>query len=507
MARILLIKCSDITKYRGLEYKHRNFLSMVCYKLIMETPLKRFTYAMVPPLGIMYIASVLRRAGHSVKILDLRTVEIKPFSLKTEIERFNPRIVGLSAITTEAQSLHQTAAVVKETIPEAIVIAGGPHASSYPEKVLMDNNIQACVLGEGEETAVELIDSILNGEDTDLEKVKGIAFRKNGEIIFTQPREYIKNLDTLPFPSWDLIDFTPYSKTRSMASVGLRKYMSLFTSRACPYRCIYCHNMFGKGFRARSPSNVLDEIDMLNREYGIKEFEILDDIFNADKERARTIFKKIAVLEKNLKFAFPNGLRTDILDYETLRIFKEGGVHFTAIAVESASNRIQKLIKKNLNLEKVMENISICADLRIFTRGYFMFGFPTETREEVMETINFAVKSKLHSAMFFIVTPFQGTELEKNFVNKIDGVPYDLHDYFLTTFNLSKCEDMELFLLQENAIQRFNQSLKRQLMMLRDLPRRRHIWIYGIGIIATWAINTPYRETLLEEKKRALMNR
>lgn len=506
MAKILLIKCSDITKYRGLEFNHRNLISKFCYKIITETPLKRYIYAMVPPLGIMYIAAVLRRAGHTVKILDLRTAEIKPFSLTTELVNFKPQIVGLSGITTEAESLHRTAEIVKQTLPDTIIITGGPHVSSYAGKVLMDKNIKACVIGEGEETAIELVDALLNGEEKDIEKVKGIAFRKNGEIVFTPPREYIKNLDSLPFPAWDLIDLEPYSKVRSMASVGLRKYMTLFTSRACPYRCIYCHNMFGKGFRSRSPENVIEEIELLNREYGIKEFEILDDIFNADKERAKNIFRGITKLDKKLKFAFPNGVRTDTLDYETLKIFKDGGVHFTAIAVESASKRIQKLIKKNLNLEKVMENISFCADLRIFTRGYFMMGFPTETREEIMETIDFAVRSKLHSAMFFIVTPFQGTELERNYVNKIDGVPYDLHDYFLTTFNLSKCDDMELFHLQEKAIQKFNSNIKRQLIMLRDFPRLRHLWIYGIGLIATWAVNTPYRETLIKEKKLAIKN-
>lgn len=502
MAKILLIKCSDISKYRGLNINHRNIVSKLCYKIITETPLKRFTYALVPPLGVMYIASVLRKHGHQVKILDLRTVELKPFSLKTELESFQPQIVGLSGITTEAQSIHGTAETVKRILPETIVIAGGAHASSYPEKVLMDRNIKACVLGEGEATAVELMDALINGNEQDLDKVKGISFRRNGEIIFTQPREYITDLNSFPFPAWDLLDLNIYSKVRSMASVGLRKYMALFTSRACPYRCIYCHNMFGKGFRARSPENVLEEIELLNQEYGIKEFEILDDIFNADKERAKNIFKRIAVLDRNLKFAFPNGIRTDILDYETLRIFKDGGLHFTAIAVESASKRIQKLIKKNLNLEKVMENISICADLKIFTRGYFMFGFPTETREEVMETINFAVKSKLHSAMFFIVTPFQGTELERNYLDRIESVSYDLYDYFVTTFNLSKCNDMELFLLQEEAISRFNRNIKRQLTMLRDMPRKRHIWIYGIGMVFSWATNTPYRETLLKQKRQ-----
>jgi len=459
---------------------------------------------MVPPLGVMYLASVLRKEGHNVKILDMRTIEVAPFSLKTELETFQPDVVGISGITTEAVSMHSVARTVKEILNNVTVIAGGPHATSYPEEILKDHNIDVCVLGEGEETVVELLDAIRNGTRGDIEKVKGIAFRKNNEVIFTEPRaSYIENLDKLPFPAWDLININAYSKVRSMASVGLRKYMALFTSRACPYRCIYCHSMFGKGFRARSPDNVLQEIEMLNKEYGIKEFEILDDIFNADKERAREIFKRITNLNKNLRFGFPNGVRTDTLDYDMLKIFREGGVNFIAIAVESASERIQKLIKKNLKLDKVFENIQICADLRIFTRGYFMLGFPTETKEEILKTIEFATKSRLHTAMFFIVTPFQGTELEKVYgKHGDDTVPYDMHDYFMTTYNLSNVTNSDLFELQELAIKKFNRNISRQLMMIRDFPRKRHIWVYGIGLVATFIVNNPYRETLLKKMKQ-----
>jgi radical SAM superfamily enzyme YgiQ (UPF0313 family) len=245
-----------------------------------------------------------------------------------------------------------------------------------------------------------------------------------------------------------------------MASLGFRRYMALFTSRSCPFHCIYCHNIFGKGFRARSPQNVLEEVKFLMNTYGIREFEILDDIFNFNTKRASEIFKMLPGL--GASFSFPNGLRTDLLDEDQLRVLKDGGVNYISIAVETASPRLQKLIKKNLKLDKVWNAIEICNRLRIFTRGFFMLGFPTETRDEIKQTISYACSSALHTAMFFIATPFQGTEMEamqggKN--SKIQASFRD-YDYFAAPFNLSDIDSKDLFRLQRNASIRFTLSPK-----------------------------------------------
>lgn len=469
MARILLIKASDL----DMEYKAiPSFLMRIFPRLNME---------MVPPLGIMYCASVLRQAGHEVRIIDLRAVAIKQFSLAEEIRAFAPDLAGISALTVESSSMHDAAAVLKGYNPDIPVIAGGPHPTSYPDAVLADPHIDFLVRGEGERTIVELADALLSGKD--VSTLKGIAFRHHTGVAITEPRPFIRNLDSLPFPAWDLIDRDLSAAARGMGPVWFRPFMGVFTSRACPYRCIYCHSMFGKSFRARSPENVIREMEILIAEYGIRDFEFYDDIFNLDRTRAERIFDLI--IERNLQvtLSFPNGLRSDLLDGSMLKKMKRAGVSHISIAVESASPRIQKEIRKNLNLRRVSEAIDECDRLRIFTRGFFMLGFPTEKREDIMETIRFSAGSRLHSAMFFIVIPFQGTELGSRAHEQEAEVPRDFvdYDYWSSPVNLSDVKGRGLEQLQSLAYRRFYLNLRRLWRIWRAFPQRSLLWKLGLG--------------------------
>jgi len=483
MAKVLLIKGSDILRLQPL------------FPILWKIG-ESYNFAMTPPLGIMAIASVLRNKGHEVGIIDLREIELKKQSLKEEIEKHSPEIVGISAITTEAPSLHTIARLVKEVDKKTFVIAGGPHASSFTQKVLSDPNIDCVVIGEGEETAHDLVDAIVRKRD--LGEVRGIAYRKNGGVLLTPARPYIDDLDALPFPAWDLVDLDFYGRYRSMASVGLRKYMTLFTSRACPYRCIYCHNLFGKNYRTRSPENVLQEMEILVKDHGIEEFEILDDIFNLDIPRAHAICDLIIKKKLRIGFSFPNALRGDRLPFDLLRKFKDAGLNFTSIAVETASPRLQKLIKKNLNLDKIREAIRELHKLRVFTRGFFMLGFPTETREEMLSTIRFAIESELPSAMFFIVTPFEGTEMEEQFHEKIQEKSYSFagYDYFTAPFNLSQENTKDVQRLQRYAVFRFNASPWRLYQIVSTFPRKHHLYVYALGVMKTFFIRKAERNIL-----------
>lgn len=409
------------------------------------------------PLGLMYIASCLKRKHPSIniKIIDTRVTKFSREKLRVLLEEFHPEITGISAVTMEANSMHELAGIVKATLPECKVIAGGPHPTSFLKKTLEDMNIDFTVKGEGELTFEELVESIK--KEVDVRKVKGIAFRNNGDLIQTEPREYISGLDSLPFPAWDLIDIEAYSRFWSMSPRGPRRYMVIYTSRSCPYHCIYCHNIFGKGFRARSPENVLEEIDILYNKYGIKELEVVDDIFNLDVQRAERICDLIIERGYDLAIAFPNGLRSDRLDKNLLEKLHRAGTRFISFAVESASLRIQKLIKKNLNLEKVKEAIKTAVELGIFSNGFFMIGFPTETEEEIKHTIKFAINSKLHTAYFFIVKPFEGTELFERFgLNRVSQLKdYTDSSYFKIKYNLSQVDDKKLLKLCQLAYFKF----------------------------------------------------
>jgi len=441
LPRILLIKASYISPLQG---------------------------GIVHPLGIMTLASVLRNNGYTVELLDLRITKKR---LQDVLNSFMPDIVGISALTTESNSMHSIAKIVKEWKNDVTVLTGGPHPTSFPAEVLRDKNIDFIVLGEGEKSLLTLLSCLTSGSMNNImNNIKGIGYRVNGTETYSLPDQFIDNIDELPLPAWDLIEFDEYAKYKAESDMPPRKYASIFTSRGCPYRCIYCHNVFGKSFRARSPEKVLEEIKFLIEKFNTHEFEILDDIFNLDKTRLKKICDLIISQGLNIKMLFPNGLRTDLLDEESLKTLKAAGTTYISIAVETASPRLQKLIKKNLNLERVKKNIEIADKLGIITHGFFMFGFPTETRDEAMRTLNFAVTSKLTTASFFIVTPFKNTELWDLVKERLNlNTNFENLEYFKMSFNLSEMDNNTLLMIYRNAYRQFY-SFRRIIRILRLFP-------------------------------------
>ena len=268
----------------------------------------------VPPLGIMYIAAYLRdyfKDDIAIKIIDNRLCEYNEEELYGCIRDFEPSMVGISSITVEAEDMHAAARAAKRFNREIVVIAGGPHPTQYYDEVILDRNIDALVLGEGELTVLDLVKNYMSGKGYD--GVKGILLLRDGRVIRTPARELIPNLDLLPFPAWDLIDIKAYSRIHSMSMAYPRKYMVLFTSRGCPYKCIYCHGLFGRAVRVRSVANVSKEIETLVNEYHISNFEIIDDIFNFDYTRAQEIMDFIISRPYKIKFSFPNGFFCEFL--------------------------------------------------------------------------------------------------------------------------------------------------------------------------------------------------
>jgi len=438
----------------------------------------QFTTGITYPLGLMYIASALRekRDDTEIKIVDLRANQQDYRELEQVAASFKPDYVGLSAITMEAPSMNKAADTIRKTDFEGPIIAGGPHPTAFPEEALICKDIDYLVLGEGEATFSALIDSLESGRDP--HSLPGTACRQNGGVVKTGVSEFIQDLDAIPEPAVDLIDVDLYATFNSMSALRSGKFMNLFTSRACPFQCTYCHSLFGKKFRAQSPERVVSEVLHNIERYGITHFEVLDDFFNCDLDRSKRIFDLLLDTGIKISLSFPNGLRCDHLDREFLEKLAKFEKPMISVPVESASPRIQKMIKKNLNLQRVTETINLCADLHIYTRGFFMLGFPTETKEEIERTVNYAVKSKLHSAFFFIVVPFKGTELYKDCLQILQerGYRYEDHDYFRSPMNVSTVPDSVLHGAQRWAYVRLLTRPSRILRLIRDFPDYRFIW-------------------------------
>jgi len=429
----------------------------------------------MPPLGLLYIAANLRsRLSAEVRILDAKLEPDILMAVRDAIRARRPDMVGISALTAEAFLAHRIAGVVKAEDGSVPVVVGGPYPSSDPETALADPNMDAAVVGEGEETSTELVRVIAEegprwSDLRTLREVAGMAFRDEGKVAFSKPRPPIQDLDSLPFPAWDLIDSKRFY---GMASAGARRCLPIFTSRGCPYRCVFCHEIFGKTFRPRSPENVVEEMAMIHR-LGTKDIEVLDDIANFDADRFDRILELMLGRELLSALNFPSGLRADLVRPGSLDLLKRVGVGEVSVAVESPVPRIQKLMNKNLRLDKVSNTIDLMAERRIFTRGFFILGFPTETADEMNETVRWACESRLNMALFFTPNPYRNTVMHTMFerAGKMHGRVNSIDFEFLgSPFNASELSDAAYRRLYRGAYLKFYLDPARAYRIARDGP-------------------------------------
>ncbi|MEW6684979.1 MAG: cobalamin-dependent protein, partial [Candidatus Edwardsbacteria bacterium] len=227
--------------------------------LVRTSTPARMLVPIVPPLGLLYLASAVREWCQSqteIRLVHLMKRNYGIDDLRQEITAFRPQMVGLSTLLYEDRTLQDIAATVKAYNSHCWIVVGGPQATLYPQEVLKDKNVDFVVIGEGEKTFAELVDCL--ALDHSFDKLSGIAYRQSHQIIFNPPRPFISELDEIPFPAWDLIRLEDYLWHPEASNfLAERNYAPIFTSRACPYSCIYCHRIFGKGWRARSPENVI----------------------------------------------------------------------------------------------------------------------------------------------------------------------------------------------------------------------------------------------------------
>jgi radical SAM superfamily enzyme YgiQ (UPF0313 family) len=366
---------------------------------------------------------------------------------------------------------------VKAEWPDLPVVMGGPHASSNPDLVTGDPAVDAVVLGEGEETFTEVVRRVVaegpHWRDPEvLREVAGLAFRIDGACERTRARPPIQDLDSLPFPAWDLIDYRRFWTRVGISTGAVRPYMTMLTSRGCPYDCVFCHHYFGREFRGRSPESVAAEVAEIRRR-GMDDLDIIDDIVNFDPERFERMLTLFVERDLHPVLNFPSGVRGDLLRDEWLDLLQQVGVGEVSIAVETSSARLQKLLRKRLALDRVRHAIDAMAERRIFTRGFFMLGFPSETAEEMRETIRFAHASRLHLAMFFVPTPFRNTRLYW-MLDNAGRLPTDVRaidfEFFGSPFNGSEVPDPLYRKLYSWAYRGFYLDPVRMYRIARDRP-------------------------------------
>jgi radical SAM superfamily enzyme YgiQ (UPF0313 family) len=445
--------------------------------LLLRPAAEKKSMARVLPLGLLAIGSVLKRAGHQVKILDLRISNSPDEELDAVMSSFDPQVVGIGVMTIECKYGFIDAAKVKKINPNVTVIFGGPHCSHEPQFILNDSNVDLMVSGEGDLTIVELIDTLEEGKD--VAGVPGIAYKKNGSYLRTAERPVIRDLDTID-QEYDLINLERYFNFQSSMDFfpvfRNKRFIPLVTSRGCPFKCTYCHDIFDKSIQYRSPEAVVNEIEYLIKVYGIREFHIVDDVFNVNMKRAKIVLDAIIERNLNIHISFPNGLRADFFDDELIDKMQRAGVYRMALGIESGSQRIQDMIKKDLDINIIYDVVEKLTSARMSVHGFFMLGFPSETREEMKETIDFACDLGLTTANFSLVIPNPGTDLRQTFIESRESNFEDFSEYTFdaASSNASEVEGDDLIKLKREANRRFYLSAQRLRHVLRAVEPK---WI------------------------------
>ena len=366
-----------------------------------------------PPVGLLALATHINHSDMGeyteIKIIDSTIDYTTLEQLNQFIVDFDPDIVGLRCLHINTDQFHQAAAMAKQLAKKPLVIGGGPYPSAAPRETMeQDENLDVVVVGEGEEIFYELVKSYQQGKT--VEDVVGIFFRHDGEIKESGTREVIKDLDSIPFPDWNLVDFGRYEGEMGHAPVR-RKLAPILTTRGCPFSCAYCHDLFKKRFRVRSSKNVVEELELLH-DLGVRDISIIDDVFNLYPERVIEIFN--LVVQKNLKlnFYYPNGLRGDRMTHEAIDAMVEGGSVLFTYALESGSQRIQKLCKKNLRFEPFRDAVDYTIKKGVMVDMFLMVGFPTETEEEAMKTLDFLMQwDEICFPYLNVLNIFPGTKM------------------------------------------------------------------------------------------------
>jgi len=361
-----------------------------------DYPESHYRYAGLP-VGLGFISEALSGARIENEVFDL-SLERNFKKLREAIESYKPDLIGYSLFTFRHLHNYRVMMNIKESFSSIRIVAGGPHLSTLREKVLQDcGAIDFGITIEGEDAIVELC------KGTAPEDIKGMMYRSSaGEIKYSGDREFIKDLDSKPFPHYEKFNLARYPKN-----------MNIVTSRGCPYSCIYCpvKATIGRTLRVRNPETVVNEFEYWYGR-GYRDFAIADDNFTFYQERVYAICDGLEKKGlKGIRISCGNGVRADKVDYALLKRMKEVGFYYLAFGVEGGNDRVLKNIKKGEKIETIRNAVKTACELKYDVGLFFLIGSPYESREDLNDSIAFAQEYPVCEALFYNLIPFPNTEL------------------------------------------------------------------------------------------------
>lgn len=391
-----------------------------------------------PHVGLGYLSAYLRQYGFKCQPIDAKFERMDLEGVTQALKRHQPRLVGVTAMTHEVGQAARMAQLAKKLFPGVITVLGGPHATALPKETLTQfPEFDMAVVGEGEITLLELVRAI--SRQGNLSQVAGLVFRSSsGHIRLNEHREPIVNLDSLPFPAWDLF---PPSRT-----------YSLMTTRGCPFSCNFCMRVSGSRVRKRSPQNIVEEFELDVNRYGATHILVEDESFGVDRKQADTFLETIIQSGLPKRVSWEVQTRVDLGDEEFFRKLKAAGCIKVGFGVESGNEKILKGTGKGITLKKVEESISLAKKARLQTGSYFIIGHPHETKQTAWDTINFAARLNTSVVAFGIMVPYPGTKIYEMALKKEGG--YNIISSDWADFNKTIGSSLELETLSRKEMEK-----------------------------------------------------
>jgi radical SAM superfamily enzyme YgiQ (UPF0313 family) len=375
------------------------------------------THLITPPLGLGYLSSYLKSRGYEVKIIDALNLDLSNEGIVKLCRDYD--LIGITCLTDFYLATVDLSRRLKAM--GKIVVLGNVHPSFLPEESLRETQADYAVIGEGEITLAELVEAI-EKKVTPI-NISGVYYL--GQSNFT-PREFIANLDSLPFPDWEQMDPRTYQKAPHGALIKNFPVAPIITTRGCPYACKFCASpgFWKQKLRFRSPENVINEIEYLVKNFGVKEIHFEDDNLTFDRRHVTRICELIIERGIKISWATPNGVRADKVDEELLRLMKRAGCYYIVFGVESGNQEILNSIHKAETLADIERAVNLAHKLGIMTQGFFILGLPGETEQTIRNSVGFAKKIPLDRAQFLIFDLLPGSSL---WTEHKDEFKYDFH--------------------------------------------------------------------------------
>jgi len=434
----------------------------------LENSLRK-QYEMYPSGALVLIGTMLHNLGHNVKIIHMLADKVGPIELKNIIFTFKPDIAGITMNTFQTKSAKVISKIIKMVNKNILVVVGGPHPSALQLKIFEDfPYVDVVVVGEGERTFLEIV------EGKDLEKIKGICYNNK----MNELRPLAKNLDYIPLPNLDLVDFNK-NKFVGAEPVGAQPTMYIMASRGCPFQCTFCNkSVWGNSVRFRKPELVIEEIKWLHEKYGVKEIFFQDDTFNLNRKWAEQIFNLIIEnnLNKDIIYKTPFRANEKLVNKELLQLAKEAGFWLIFYGVESGNQEMLNRMRKGLTIREIKRAFELTHSVGLKTIGSFIIGLPGENKRTIEDTYNLWKELRPYVAGYSPAIPFPNTEFEKIVIEKKHLLVSNYDEYspgvfIVRTDDLTK-EDLEYWHKEiSSRISIASINMKRYLTSLMLNPR------------------------------------